>query len=278
MRTIWKGQIQFSLVTIPIRLYTAVDSTKSISFDLLTKDEHHPVGYTKTDKITGKPVSKEDIVKGYEYEPDRYVIVTDEDFSKVEPKASKVIEIQGFVDRGEVHPALFDKPYFIGPDSDSTQKIYHLFRRTLEDTDKVAVGTVVLRSKESPLLLTVHEGGIMMYKLRFPNQMRSIQEVSNLADGEVDEEQLKMAKELVNSMSKSFDEIDMENHYYTAMKEMVDAKVEGKEVVSIEEEEPETTDIMTALKRSIESSKKPMEKATGEEVKKEKKSSKEKTG
>lgn len=283
MRTIWKGHIQFSLVSIPIRLFTAVDSEKSISFDLLTKDEHHPVGYTKTDKITGKPVDQSDIVKGYEYEPDRYVIIEDKDFEKIEPRSSKVIEIQGFVKEEDVHPALFDTPYFIGPENESAAKTYNLFLKTLEKSGKIGVGSVVLRKKESPVLLTAHEGGILMYKLRFPNQMRSMKEVPNidLAQAKVDKEQLKMAKTLVDSMSKDFSEIDMENHYYLAMKEMVEAKVKGEEVVSVSGEVPVTRDIMTALKESIESSKKPMEKAKGKDTKekeKKKKTAQGKTG
>lgn len=276
MRTIWKGNIQFSLVTIPIRLYSAVDSGKQISFDLLTRNDHHPVGYQKYDKTTGKPVNKEDIVKGYEYEPDQYVIIEKEDIEKVQPKMSRSIEIQGFVDEDQMHPALFDKPYFIGPENESASKVYSLFRKTLENSKKVGVGTVVLRNRESPALLTVHEGGIMLYKLRYPNQMRNINEVPNLTDGEVDETQLEMARQLVDSMSKEFSEIDLENHYYNAMTQMVEAKVEGKEVVSVTEEEEKPRDIMTALRESIESAKKPMEKAKGE-GKKEKKG-KSKTG
>lgn len=271
MRTIWKGHIQFSLVTIPIRLYTAVDSDKSISFSLLTKEDHHPVGYQKQDKVTGKPVSKDNIVKGYEYEPDQYVIIEDEDIEKVKPKTTKVIEIKGFTDKNEAHPALFDKPYFIGPENESASKIYSLFRKTLEDSNKIGVGTVVLRDKESPVLLTVHDNGLIMYKLRYPDQMRNIKDVPNLQNGEVDEEQLAMAKQVVNSMAKKFSEIDLENHYYNKMKEMIEAKVEGKEVVSVSEEEPKTRDIMTALKESIEASKKPMEKAKGEGKEEEKK-------
>lgn len=278
MRTMWKGHIQFSLVTIPIRLYTAVDSGKQISFDLLTREDHHPVGYQKYDKVTGEPISKDDIVKGYEYEPDQYVIIEKEDIEKVKPKASKMIEIQGFVDGEEAPPTLYDKPYFIGPENESASKTYGLFRQTLQDTGKIGVGTVVLRDKESPVLLTAQEGGIMMYKLRYPEQMRNMEEVPNLENGSVDKEQLKMAKNLVDSMSKKFSEIDLENHYYEAMMEMIDAKVKGKEVVSVSEEPKETRDIMTALKESIESSKKPMEKAKGKDKKKDKKSSKGKTG
>lgn len=255
MRTIWKGHIQFSLVNIPIRLYTAVDSSQSISFDWLTKDEHHQVGYTKTDKATSEPVDKDDIVKGYEYEPDQYVIITDEDFDKVEPKTSKVIKIEGFIHKDEPHPTLFYKPYFIGPESESAVDTYRLFTQTLKETDQAAVGKVVLRNKESPALLTPHEDGILMYKLRYPQQVRSMEDVPYLdKEEEVDGEQLEMAKELVGKMSKSFSDIDMEDHYYQMMKQMINDKIEGKEVVRVEEEEPEPRDIMTALKESIESS------------------------
>jgi len=254
MRTIWKGHIKFSLVNIPVRLYTAVDAAKSISFDWLTKNENHPVGYTKTDKMTGDPLEDDDIVKGYEYEPDQYVIIPDEDIEKIKPESTRAIQIQGFISSDQMHPTLYDKPYFIGPESESDVDTYRLFTKTLNDTGKIAVGTVVLRDKESPILLTPHEGGILMYKLRYPNQMRSMEDVPNLKDGEVDEEQLEMAKELVNKMAKDFSDINLENHYYKAMKEMVDRKVEGKEVVSVEEEEKaKPKDIMTALKESIES-------------------------
>lgn len=253
MRTIWKGHIQFSLVNIPVRLYSAVDSSQKIEFDWLTKDEHHPVGYVKTDKITGEPLEKEDIVKGYEYEPDQYVVVTDEEIEKMEPASTKVIKIKGFIDKDETHPTLYDKPYFIGPENDSTIETYRLFTRTLKDTGRTAVGKVVLRSKETPALLTPYEGGILMYKLRYPHQLRSMKDVPNVEeDKEVDEDQLEMAKELVEKMAKSFSDIDMEDHYYTAMKKLIEAKIEGEEIVSVEEEERETRDIMAALKESIE--------------------------
>lgn len=275
MRTIWKGHIQFSLVTIPIRLYTAVDSSKSIDFDWLTQEEHHPVGYTKTDKVTGQPVEKDQIVKGYEYQQDSYVIIDDEDIEKVKPKSSKLIEIEGFVQKEEAHPTLFNKPYFIGPENESAAKTYNLFYRALEDTGKTAVGKVVLRNKESPALLTTYENVILMYKLRYPSQVRQPKEVPYLEDSEINEEQLDLAKDLIENMTKEFSELDMENHYYQSLKEMIDAKVEGKEVVSVEEEEAEPKDIMEALKESIEKSKKPMKKATG---KKKEGASKEKTG
>jgi DNA end-binding protein Ku len=122
MRAIWKGHIQFSLVTIPIRIYNAIDSGQTISFNLLSKEGHNPVSYEKKDKVTGEALRSEDIVKGYQYEPGQYVIIDQEDFDKVKLKSERIIEIQGFVDTKEVHPTLYEAPYYIGPDGDMAAK------------------------------------------------------------------------------------------------------------------------------------------------------------
>lgn len=268
MRAIWKGHIQFSLVTIPVRIYNAIDSGNSISFNLLSKEGHNPVGYEKKDKVTGQVLRSEDIVKGYEYEPGQYVIIDAEDFEKVKLKSEKVIVIDGFVDASEVHPTLYESAYFIGPDGDVAAKTYGLLSETLKQTGKVGVGKVVLRDRETPLLLTPHENGIMMYRLRYPNEVRNIREVPNLLEVKADKDQVKLAKTLVDSMTTKFANIEMKDHYFDALKKIIDAKVEGKEIISITEETPKVVDIMTALKASIEAAKKPMEKAKGEASKK----------
>lgn len=267
MRAIWKGHIQFSLVTIPVRIYNAIDSAQTISFNLLSKEGHNPVSYEKKDKVTGEPLRNEDIVKGYQYEPGQYVIIEPDDFEKVKLKSTRVIEIQGFVDRGEVHPTLYEAPYFIGPDGEVAAKTYGLLAATMEETGKIGVGKVVLRDRETPVLLTPQDTGIVMYRLRYPKEVRNMGEVPQLVDVKVDKEQLKLARTLVDSMSTKFANIEMKDHYYDALKEIIDAKVEGKEVVTIAEEEPEVVDIMTALKASIDAAKKPMEKAKGKAAK-----------
>jgi len=271
MRAIWKGHIRFSLVTIPIRIYNAIDSAQSISFNLLTKDGHNPVSYEKKDKVTGQPLKNEDIVKGYQYEPGQYVIIEQEDLDKVKLKSTKVIDIEGFVDANEVHPTLFESPYFIGPDGDVAAKTYGLLCHTLKQSNKVGVGRVVLRDRETVVLLTPHEKGMLLYRLRYPNEVRSINEVPGLLEVKVDKEQLKLAKTLVDSMSKHFTDIEMIDHYTDELRKVIDAKVAGKEIVTVSEEEPVVVDIMTALKASIEQAKKkPMEKAKGEKSKAEK--------
>ncbi len=264
MRAIWKGHIQFSLVTIPVRIYNAIDSTETISFNLLSKDGHNPVGYEKKDKATGKPLKADDIVKGYQYEPGQFVIIEQSDFDKVKLKSEKVIEIQGFVDASEVPATLFEAPYYIGPDGDVAAKTYGLLAETLKQSNMLGVGKVVLRDREVPLLLAPQDTGIVMYRLRYPHELRSMMEVPMLAEVKAEKDQLKLAKTLVDSMTMRFSDIEMKDHYTEALKEIIDAKIAGREVVMVAEEAPEVVDIMTALKASIDAAKKkPMEKAKG---------------
>ena len=272
MRSIWKGHIQFSLVTIPVRIYNAIDTGQTIGFNLLSKEGHNPVGYEKKDKVTGQPLRSEDIVKGYEYEPGQFVIIDQADLDKVRLKSTKVVEIEGFVKEEEVHPTLFESPYFIGPDGDVAAKTYGLLCAALKDSKKIGVGKVVLRDRETPVLITAHERGMLMYRLRYPNEVKSINEVPSLLEVKADKEQLKLAKTLVDSMTTKFANIEMKDHYYDALKAIIDAKIAGKEIVTVSEEEPKVIDIMTALKASIDQAKKkPMEKAKGKVVKEEKK-------
>ncbi len=269
MRAIWRGHIQFSLVTIPVRIYNAIDASESISFNLLSKEGHNPVGYEKKDKVTGETLKNDDIVKGYQYEPGQFVIIEPEDFAKVKLKSEKVIEIQGFVNAEEVPATLFEAPYYIGPDGDVAAKTYGLLSETLRQANMLGVGKVVLRDREVPLLLAPYDKGIVMYRLRFPHEVRDINEVPMLNQVKADKDQLKLARTLVDSMTMKFADIEMKDHYTEALKEIIDAKVAGREVVMVAEEAPEVVDIMTALKASIDAAKKkPMEKAKGETAKK----------
>ena len=179
------------------------------------------------------------------------------------------------MDASEVHHTLFDSPYFAGPDGDVAAKTYQLLSEALRESGKVGVGKVVLRDRENVVLLTPHEKGILLYKLRYPGEVRSIHDVPNTdKDLELEPEQLKMANTLIDSMTKSFEDMKLEDRYNGALKEMIESKIEGKEVVSFTEEEPEVIDIMTALKASIEQAKaekKPMKKAKKEEAETKKK-------
>jgi DNA end-binding protein Ku len=279
MRAIWKGFIQFSLVNIPIKLYSAIEAESTVSFRQLHKDDNGPVGYDKVCKTCESKLSAGDIVKGYEYEPGQYVIVEDSDFENIRLKSTKVIEIEAFVDVNEVHHTLFDAPYFIGPDGEVAAKAYHLLMQTLKTVGKLAIGRVVLRDREHVVMISPYEQGMMMYKLRYPDEIRNVNSIPQLAESKIGDDQLKLAKTLVETMTKPFSDLELKDRYREALVEMIRAKVEGKQVVQVGEETAPVVDIMTALKESIEmakTQKKPMVKATGKakEEKAEKKAKK----
>jgi len=270
MRAIWKGHIRFSLVTIPVRIYNAVDTDQKISFNQLHKDDHGPVGYDKRCKKCNKVITSEDIVKGYPYEPERYVIVEKEDLEKIKLKSTKIIEIEGFIDAKEVHPTLYEAPYYAGPDGPVAVKAFSLLAAGLKETGKMGIGKVVLRDREDVVMIAPQENGIVFYKLRSPKEVRNISEVPQLEGKSIDKGQLKLARNLIESMTTSLKKMDLTDKYHDALREMIEAKIEGKEIVTVEEEEKPVVDIMTALKQSIEhakSHKKPMEKAKGEKKK-----------
>ena len=266
MRSIWKGRIRFSLVTIPIRIYSAVDTEETIRFNQLHKEDNGPVGYDKRCKKCGKVLAGDEIVKGYQFEPEQYVIISPEDMEKVKLKSTKLIEIEGFIDAGEVHPTLYESPYFAGPDGLVAAKTYSLLAQALQASGKVGIGKVVLRDREEVVLVAPLEGGLVLYKLRNPQELRKIGDVPQVEQVDVNKDELKLSISLVESMAASLDEIDLKDRYRDALREMIEAKIAGKQVISVPEEEKPAVDIMTALRQSIEKAKaqkKPMEKAKG---------------
>jgi len=267
MRSIWKGHIQFSLVTIPIRIYNAVDTAETIRFNQLHKDDNGPVGYDKKCKKCSKVLTNDEIVKGYQFEPEQYVIVSSEDLEKIKLKSTKVIEIAGFIASDEVSPSLYDAPYFAGPDGPVAAKTYSLLSEALKTSGKVGVGKVVLRDREEIVMIAPQDGGLILYKLRHPSELRSMTDVPQIERKEINKDELKLSISLVESMTSSLKEIDLTDHYSDALRELIEAKVAGKQVVAVAEEQKPAVDIMTALKQSIEQAKakkKPMEKAKGE--------------
>jgi DNA end-binding protein Ku len=266
MKSIWKGHIRFSLVTIPIRIYNGVETSEAIKFNQLHKEDNGPVGYEKKCKKCGKTLTSEEIVKGYQFEPEQYVIVSPDDLAKIKLKSTKVIEIEGFISADEVQPSLYESPYLVGPDGPVAAKTYSLLSKALKESGKVAVGKVVLRDREEVVTIASLDGGLMLYKLRHPNEVRKMESVPQLEHPEVNKEELKLSISLVESMASSLKNLDLTDRYGQAMREMIDAKIAGREVVSSPEEEKPVIDIMAALRQSIEQTKakkKPMEKAKG---------------
>ena len=183
-------------------------------------------------------------------------------------KSSKIIEIEGFVSIDEVDVSMYDTPYFAGPDGEVAVKVYALLTKALSESGKLGVGKVVLRDREDMVLIGCQDDALVLYKVRYPQFLRSVKDVPGLAETEVSPDELKLAQNLVDSMTKPLSDIEIKDTYHAAVKEMIQAKIDGKEVVMAGEDEVKpVVDIMTALRESIEAAKgeaKPLERATGE--------------
>ncbi len=258
MRSIWKGHIRFSLVTIPIQVFSAVESKGNISFKQIHAKDQGSVGYKKYCKSCDAVLKGKDIVKGYEYQPDSYVVFEPEELDKIRLKSTRAIDIEAFVDISEVHPSRFEAVYYVGPEGDVAGPTYQLFCAALRKSGKAGVGRIILRDREDVVLLTTYEKGLVMYKLRYPYEIRDINKVPDLSDAEVDGAQLKLALTLIDSLDTSFDQVDFEDRYKDALMELVEQKIAGKQIVTIDDEAEDTpvVDIMSALKQSIAEAKK----------------------
>jgi DNA end-binding protein Ku len=270
MRSIWKGFMRFSLVSIPIRIYNAVETAETIRFNQLHRGCNGRIGYDKKCKRCQQVLETKEIVKGYEYEPDQYVIIEEDDFGKVKLKSTRVIEIEGFIDAKEVHPTMYESPYYAGPDGSVAVKAYKLLSDVLMQQNKVGVGRVVLRDREDVVLIAPQNDALVLYKLRHPHEIRKMTGIPQIEETvKIDQAEMALARQLVETMSKHVGDIDMSNRYHDALLEMIDAKVKGQDVVTAIEEEKPVVDIMTALKQSLEQAKesrKPMVTAKGKEA------------
>jgi len=275
MRSIWKGHIRFLLVAIPVRVYNAIESSEKIQFNQLHRDDYGPIGYDKRCKKCGQVVTSDQITKGYQYEPDRYAIVEPEDIAKVKIKTTKAVDIIGFVDRDEIPTTFYDAPYFAGPDGPVSEKPYALLREVMKQTGKVGIGKVVLRDREDLVAVFPHEDGLVLQKLHYPHELRKMQDVpdlegvQNLTPQKLNKNELKLATTLVQEMTTTLEEVDTEDNYHAALKNLIESKIKGKKVVEFEVEELPRLDIMSALKKSLQqSNRKPMVKAPATAAKK----------
>jgi DNA end-binding protein Ku len=263
MRSIWKGHIRFLLVAIPVRIYNALETSEKIQFNQLHRDDYGPIGYDKRCKKCGQVVTNDQITKGYQYESDRYAIVEPEDIAKVKIKTTKAVDIIGFVDANEIPSTFFDSPYYAGPDGPVAEKPYALLREVMKQTGKIGIGKVVLRDREDLVALFPHEKGLVVQKLHYPHELRSMENVPDIEGAQkLDKNELKLATTLVEQMVTSLAEIDTVDNYHEALKSLIESKIKGKKTVEFEVEELPRLDIMSALKQSLQQSgRKPMVKA-----------------
>ena len=257
-RSIWKGSITFGLVNIPVGLYSA-ETRDEIHFKMLDKKTMSPIHYKRVSEESGKEVDWNDIVRGYEFSPGKYVVMTDEDLKRSAPEATQTIDIVDFVDLEEISPLYFDKPYYLGPDKKGT-KAYALLREVLRRTNKVGIAKVVIRTRQY-LAAVVTRGEVLTLELlRFSHELRHPSEldVPNGKEG-VSERELDMAERLVEGMVDAWDPEKYKDDYRRDLMKMIEERVEAGQLEASPEPAPKpkargdnVVDLMALLKRSVE--------------------------
>jgi len=234
-RALWKGAISFGLVNIPVEMYGAEDR-KSFSFSMLDKKDLSPVGYKRYNKSTGKEVAWGDIVKGYEYSKDEYVVLSDEDFKQANVKATQTIDIRAFVDADEIPLEYYETPYYLAP-AQRGGKVYALLRETLVETGRVAVAEVVLRT--TPHLGVVYPNGkaLMFNTLRYQDELRGTSGIElppeGLKSAGVTPKEVQLAKRLVDDMTEKWDPSQYKNTYHDDLMARIEEKVKAGQATEI---------------------------------------------
>ncbi|HEX2055687.1 MAG TPA: Ku protein [Nitrospiraceae bacterium] len=261
-RSLWKGAISFGLVNIPVVLYSA-ENRNSFDLTMLDRRDMKPVGFKRYNKETGKDVPWEEIVKGYEYEKERYVVLTEEDFRRANVEATQTVEILNFVDAEEISPTYFETPYYLAPDKRG-EKGYALLRETLKKTNKVGIATVVIRTRQYIAALIPRDDIIVLNTLRYANELKPAKDLDvpsdNLKAVGVTPREVEMATKLVEEMTDSWDPKKYRDTYHEDLMNLIEKRIKAgqTEVVTEPEEEAEkparadVIDLMALLKRSVE--------------------------
>ena len=255
MHTVWKGSISFGLVNIPVKMFTATED-KDIRFKYIHKECHSPVKYKKVCPVCNKEVQPEDIVRGFEYEPGKYVIMSGEDFDSLQIKSEKTVEIVDFVKLEEVDPVYFDKTYFLAP-QETGGKAYTLLREALGQKEKIAVAKITIRDRESLAVIRVYKNLLVLETIFYPDEVKDSAQVPGIPENaKTTQAELDMATQLIENLTTAFDPAKYVDTYREKLIELINAKVEGKQVVARKEVEKENVvSLMEALQKSIQMSK-----------------------
>lgn len=257
MHTVWKGSISFGLVNIPIKMFTATES-KGIKMKYLHKECKSPLKQKRMCPVCDKEVDWDDIVKGYEYEPGRYVLIEKEDIEKLKAETGhKAIEILDFVNLSEIDPIYFDKSYYLSP-NETGGKAYNLLRQAMNDTGRIAIAKVTIRDKESLSAIRVYKNSLVMETIYYPDEVREVEKVPAIPKStEVDKKELDMATQLIGNLTAEFNPEKYKDNYREALRELINKKVAGKEIETPKETPPSNViNLMDALQRSIKATEK----------------------
>jgi DNA end-binding protein Ku len=247
-RAIWSGSISFGLVSVPVRMYSAIDE-KDLHFHYVHEPDGSRIGYEKVCKEEGRPVPDSEIVRAFEIEKGEYVYMSDEDFEAAEPETHRTIDIRDFVPYEEIDPIYFERTYYLGP-AEGGERVYALLRQAMEEANLAAIAKYVMRSKQHLGCLRVREGTVTLEKMFFADEIRPVEDIG--PDGvSVDERELDMARQLIASYSGHFDVGKYEDTYRDALCEIIRAKQKGKRPARAKVEPERPPDLLDALRASL---------------------------
>jgi DNA end-binding protein Ku len=265
-RGLWKGAISFGLVNVPVELFSAQKRSAELDLTMLDKRDLAPVGYQRVNKASGKEVPWEDVVKGYEYEDDKYVVLSEEDFRRANPEASKTVDIMAFVDLADIAPQYFETPYYLAPGKRG-EKAYVLLRDAMARAGKAGIATVVIRTKQYLAALVAQDEALMLNALRYHNELKSAKDLDipeRLKGVKVTSKELDMALRLIDDMAGKWEPAKYHDTYHEDLLKRIEEKVKAgqtEEITEPEKEErpakgAEVIDLMSLLKKSVEGGRK----------------------
>ncbi len=260
MHTVWKGSISFGLVNIPIKLHTATEN-RDIKLRQLHKECNSPINYRKVCPVCEKEINNEEIVKAYEYSKNKFVVLDDEELENLRKEnEDKAVEIIEFVKLEEIDPIYFEKSYFLAPDSGGG-KAYALLRKSLQESGKIGVAKITIRSKEQLAVVRVYKDTLLMETIHFPDEVRNAGDVPNIpSEDNLVQKELDTALMLIEQLTEQFEPEKYQDDYRTALLELIEKKKNGELIVTASEKEAkipsDMTDLMTALQASLDKTRK----------------------
>ena len=268
-RSLWKGAISFGLVNVPVELHSAKKRAAELDMTMLDKRDLAPVGYKRVNKATGKEVAWGNVVKGYEYKDDKYVVLSDEDFRRANPEASRTVDILAFVDLADIEPQYFETPYYLVPEKRG-EKAYALLRETLEKAGKAGIASVVIRTKQYLAALVAQDELMVLNTLRYADELKAPAELE-IPKAKVTPKELDMALRLVEDMADAWDPKKYKDTYREDLLKRIKEKVKAGQTEELTEPEKgaekaakgaDVIDLMSLLKQSVERKPKPARRST----------------
>jgi DNA end-binding protein Ku len=252
-RPIWRGHLRLALVSCPVAMYSTKHDRSSLKFNLINPETGNRIRMLTVDSETGKELERRNLVKGYEFKKNTYLLLSNEDFDSVKVESSEIMNVEKFVDAASIDPIYYDSAYYLAPDGSAGRDVYQILREAIGRTGRVALSRVVIGQRERVVALRLYENGLAAHTLY---EQRDLNDASGLFDEpvKVDEEMVQLATQLVDRQTATYDPADIEDRYETRLRAMIDAKLKGEGIDVEAAPEPQATnvvDLMAALRRSI---------------------------